>query len=118
MLPAGLGIAIAFLLLGFWLGWRAAVGEWAGRELFAAVVDEGPTRAALDRARAANAALEQQIVQARAALAGEICRPEGPLPALVPTAPPPGPPAEGALPGQSAGETEPPPPPDPPPLPR
>lgn len=118
MLPAGLGIAIAFLLLGFWLGWRAAVGEWAGRELFASVVDEGPTRAALARAREANTALEQQIAQARAALAGEICRPEGPLPALTPTAPPPEPPAEGALPGQGEATPEPPPPPDPPPLPR
>lgn len=118
MLPAGLGIAIAFLLLGFWLGWRAAVGEWAGRELFASVVDEGPTRAALARAREANTALEQQIAQARAALAGEICRPEGPLPALTPTASPPEPPAEGALPGQGEATPEPPPPPDPPPLPR
>jgi hypothetical protein len=117
MLPAGLGIAIAFLLLGFWLGWRAAVGEWSGRQLLAAVVDEGPTRAALERARAANAALEQQIAQARAALEGEICRPEGPLPALVPAPPPPEPPADGALPGRE-GATEPPPPPDPPPLPR
>jgi hypothetical protein len=124
MLPAGLGIAIAFLLLGFWLGWRAAVGEWAGRPLFASVVDEGQTRAALERARAANAALEQQIAQARAALAGEICRPEGPLPALLPTAPPPAPAGAGALPGASPGAAsggaaaEPPPPPDPPPLPR
>lgn len=119
LLPAGLAVAIVFLLVGFWLGWRAAVGEWAGRTLYAAVVDEAATRAAAERARAANAALEQRIAAAQAALAGEICRPEGPMPALLPLAPPPepaGPP--GSRPRPPAGNGAVPPPPDPPPLPR
>lgn len=139
MLPAGLGVAIVFLLLGFWLGWRAAVGEWAGRELIASVVEEGPTRAAIARNREASAELERQIAAARAALAGEICRPEGPLPSLTPVAPPgeaPSPaPTEGSAPAPApdpagtapAGPIRPeaprdegvapPPAPDPPPLP-
>lgn len=84
LLPAGLTVAIVFLLLGFWLGWRAAVGEWAGRELLAVVAEETPHRAALEQARAANAELEQRIAALRAVLAGDVCRPEGPLPSLEP----------------------------------
>ena len=84
LLPAGLTVAISFLLLGFWLGWRAAVGEWAGRELLAVMAEETPNRAAVEQARAANAELERRISALRAVLAGDVCRPEGPLPTLEP----------------------------------
>lgn len=107
LLPAGVTVAIVFLLLGFWLGWRAAVGEWAGRELLAVVAEETPHRAALELARAANAELERRIAALRTVLASDVCRPEGPLPSLEPpgeserpaggetiTAPDPAPPAE------------------------
>lgn len=84
LLPAGLTVAIVFLVLGFWLGWRAAVGAWAGRELLATVAEETPHRAALEQARAANAELERRIAALRTVLAGDVCRPEGPLPSLEP----------------------------------
>ncbi|WP_114377895.1 hypothetical protein [Elioraea thermophila] len=105
LLPAGVTVAIIFLLLGFWLGWRAAVGEWAGRELLAVVAEETPHRTALEQARAANLELERRIAALRAVLAGDVCRAEGTLPSLEP-------PREGGSPAE--GEAVPAPDPSPP----
>ena len=88
LLPAGLLIALLFLLLGVWLGLRMCTAEFAGRELRALVVDEAEARAMIARQREANSRLEREIAAARAALQGEICRPAGPLAPLAP--PPPG----------------------------
>jgi hypothetical protein len=84
LLPAGLGVALVFLLLGVWLGLRMCTAEFAGRELRAGVVDEAEARAMIARQREANSRLEREIAAARAALQGEICRPAGPLAPLVP----------------------------------
>lgn len=97
LLPAGLLVAILFLLLGVWLGLRMCTAEFAGRELRAGVVDEAEVGAAITRQREANSRLEREIAAARAALQGEICRPAGPLAPLAP-------PAEGAAPGQQGQE--------------
>lgn len=84
LLPAGLAVALVFLLLGVWLGLRLCTAEFAGRELRAGVVDEAEVRAMIERQREANSRLEREIAAARAALQGEICRPAGPLAPLAP----------------------------------
>lgn len=84
LLPAGLAVALLFLLLGVWLGLRLCTAEFAGRELRAGVVDEAEARAMIARQREANSRLEREIAAARAALQGEICRPSGPLAPLAP----------------------------------
>jgi hypothetical protein len=113
LLPAGLLVALLFLLLGVWLGLRMCTAEFAGRELRAGVIDAGEAGAVIARQREANSRLEREIAAARAALQGEICRPTGPL---APLAPPPAggtpgpedatPPPEGSAPGQQ-GEAPP-----------
>jgi hypothetical protein len=95
LLPAGLGVALVFLLLGVWLGLRMCTAEFAGRELRAGVVDEAETRAMIARQREANSRLEREIAAARAALQGEICRPAGPLAPLSPQQGGPGPEGSG-----------------------
>jgi hypothetical protein len=87
LVPAGLLVAILFLLLGVWLGLRMCTAEFAGRELRAGVVDEAEAGGLIARQREVNARLEREIAAARAALQGEICRPTGPL---APLTPPPG----------------------------
>jgi hypothetical protein len=87
LLPAGLLVALLFLLLGVWLGLRMCTAEFAGRELRAGVVDEAEARAMIARQREANSRLEREIAAARAALQGEICRPAGPLAPLAPQQP-------------------------------
>lgn len=115
MLPAGLAIALLFLLFGVWLGLRLCTSEFAGRELRASVVDEAAAREAIARQREANTRLEREIAAARAALTGDICRPAGPLAPIAPPSEPtppapitppaegtPPPPAEGAPPTQGS----------------
>ncbi|MCU0984470.1 MAG: hypothetical protein MUC89_05950 [Acetobacteraceae bacterium] len=99
LLPAGLLVAILFLLLGVWLGLRMCTAEFAGRELRAGVVDPTEAAAAIARQREANTRLEREIAAARAALQGEICRPAGPLAPLAPQ-------PQGGTPGQQ-GEAPP-----------
>lgn len=96
LVPAGLLVAILFLLLGVWLGLRMCTAEFAGRELRAGVVDAAEAGAVIARQRDANSRLEREIAAARAALQGEICRPAGPLAPLSP-------PAEGAPPAPEGG---------------
>lgn len=108
LLPAGLAVALLFLLLGVWLGLRMCTAEFAGRELRAGVVDEAEARAMIARQREVNSRLEREIAAARAALQGEICRPAGPI---APLAPPEGSPGqEGTgpqpLPMQGGGGAE------------
>jgi hypothetical protein len=107
LLPAGLLVAILFLLLGVWLGLRMCTAEFAGRELRAGVVDAGEAGAIIARQREANSRLEREIAAARAALQGEICRPTGPL---APLSPPAGgaPPAPGGSAPAPEGEAPPP----------
>jgi hypothetical protein len=107
MLPAALGIAVVFLLLGFFLAWRIVQGQ-GGQTLTADLLDEARVRAQIEIQRQTNAALEEEIARARQALAGNVCRPEGPLspgqvpPSLTPippgALPPPAPAQPGAVP--------------------
>jgi hypothetical protein len=98
LLPAGLAVAILFLLLGVWLGLRMCTSEFAGRELRASVVDEAEVGGLITRQREANSRLEREIAAARAALQGEICRPTGPIAPLTPA-------PEGEAPATPEGPT-------------
>jgi S1-C subfamily serine protease len=75
LLPTGLLVAIIFLGLGFWLGWQLISDRIASQRLVAHVADEARITEQITRQRATNDALRSEIDQARAALAGDVCRP-------------------------------------------
>jgi S1-C subfamily serine protease len=75
LLPVGLLVAILFLGLGFWLGWQLISDRIAQQRLVAHVADESRITEQVARQRQTNDALRQEIEQARAALAGDVCRP-------------------------------------------
>ena len=75
LLPVGLLVAIIFLGLGFWLGWQLISDRIAQQRLVAHVADEPRITEQITRQRATNDALRTEIEQARAALAGDVCRP-------------------------------------------
>jgi S1-C subfamily serine protease len=77
LLPAGLLIAILFLMLGALLAWRLI--DRGPTQLNAQLLDDAQTRAQIELQRQTNEALQQEIARAREALEGNICRPEGPL---------------------------------------
>jgi S1-C subfamily serine protease len=77
LLPAGLLIAILFLMLGALLAWRLI--DRGPTQLNAQLLDDAQTRAQIELQRQTNEALQQEIARARQALEGNICRPEGPL---------------------------------------
>jgi S1-C subfamily serine protease len=75
LLPVGLLVGIVFLGLGFWLGWQLISERIAAQRLVAHVADEARITEQITRQRATNDALRTEIEQARAALAGDVCRP-------------------------------------------
>jgi S1-C subfamily serine protease len=75
LLPVGLLVALVFLGLGFWLGWQLISDRIAQQRLVAHVADESRITEQITRQRQTNDALRQEIEQARAALAGDVCRP-------------------------------------------
>jgi S1-C subfamily serine protease len=75
LLPVGLLVAMIFLGLGFWLGWQLISERIAAQRLVAHVADESRITEQITRQRATNDALRTEIEQARAALAGDVCRP-------------------------------------------
>lgn len=75
LLPAGVLVALAFLGLGFWLGWQLISERIAQQRLVAHVADESRIAEQVTRQRETNDALRREIEQARAALAGDVCRP-------------------------------------------
>ncbi|WP_198373752.1 S1 family peptidase, partial [Roseomonas rosulenta] len=75
LLPTGLLVAIIFLGLGFWLGWQLISERIAQQRLVAHVADESRITEQIARQRQTNDALRTEIEQARAALAGDVCRP-------------------------------------------
>jgi S1-C subfamily serine protease len=80
LVPTLVGVAIAFLALGFWLAWTHLVQDMAGRNLQAGIVDLDRTRMAIRMQQETNEALEKEIERARrAAQAQDVCRPEGPI---------------------------------------
>lgn len=77
LLPVGVLVALVFLGLGFWLGWQLISERIASQRLVAHVADSSRIDEQVTRQRQTNEALRQEIEQARLALQGDVCRPEG-----------------------------------------
>lgn len=77
LLPVGVLVALVFLGLGFWLGWQLISERIASQRLVAHVADSSRIDEQVTRQRQTNEALRQEIEQARQALQGDVCRPEG-----------------------------------------
>ncbi len=75
LLPIGVLVALIFLGLGFWLGWNLIAERIAAQRLVAPVADEARIAEQIGRQRETNDALRREIEAARAALAGDVCRP-------------------------------------------
>ena len=75
LLPIGVLVALVFLGLGFWLGWNLIAERIAAQRLVAPVADEARIAEQIGRQRETNDALRREIEAARAALAGDVCRP-------------------------------------------
>ncbi|MBR0674524.1 S1 family peptidase, partial [Neoroseomonas soli] len=75
LLPTGVLVALAFLALGFWLGWQLIAERITQQRLVAHVADETRITEQVTRQRETNDALRREIEQARAGLAGDVCRP-------------------------------------------
>ncbi len=68
-------VALIFLGLGFWLGWTLIAERIAAQRLVAPVADEARIAEQISRQRETNDSLRREIEAARAALAGDVCRP-------------------------------------------
>ena len=77
LLPIGALVALIFLGLGFWLGWQLISERIAAQRLVAHVADASRIDDQVRRQRETNEALQREIEQARLALQGDVCRPEG-----------------------------------------
>ncbi len=87
LVPLAVLVAILFLLLGFWLGWRLVSERIAQTVLVAEIADEARVRELIRLQEDTNRALEREVAEARAALARDVCVADaGPLPALPPPA--------------------------------
>jgi len=98
MVPILVAVALAFLLLGFWLAWNHFVRDIAGRQYSANVVDGERTRLAIRMQRETNEALEREVERARRAAGQDVCRAEGPAGGALPALPQSQPVAPGAAP--------------------
>ncbi|MBR0653444.1 trypsin-like serine protease, partial [Roseomonas terrae] len=77
LLPVGVLVALIFLGLGFWLGWQLISDRIAAQRLVAPVADASRIDEQVARQRQTNEALQREIEQARQAMQGDVCRPEG-----------------------------------------
>jgi S1-C subfamily serine protease len=73
LVPAAIAVAAVFLVLGAWLGARFVAERLAARPAQVELFDEAPVRAALDRQREQNAALQAQIEERKRSLGGDVC---------------------------------------------
>lgn len=109
LVPAGLALGAILLATGFYVGARLVADRVAARPTDVALVDEAAARAAIERQREANLALERQLEERRRLLEGNVCvadpaqrprigpdRAASPPPAAVPP-PPGGQPFQGTL---------------------
>ncbi|MBM3480518.1 MAG: trypsin-like peptidase domain-containing protein, partial [Alphaproteobacteria bacterium] len=87
MVPAMVAVALAFLLLGFWLAWHHFVRDLSGRQYSASIVDADRTRLAIRMQRDTNEALEREVERARRAAGQDVCRAEGPAGGALPALP-------------------------------
>lgn len=87
LVPLAVLVAIIFLILGFWLGWRLISERLSQTVLIAEIADEARVREQIRMQEDTNRALEREVADARAALARDVCVAEaGPMPALPPPA--------------------------------
>jgi hypothetical protein len=87
LVPLAVLIAILFLILGFWLGYRLVTERVSETVLVAGIADEARVRDQIRMQEDTNRALEREVAEARAALARDVCVAEaGSLPALPPPA--------------------------------
>jgi serine protease Do len=77
LLPVGVLVALIFLGLGFWLGWQLISDRITAQRLVAPVADASRIDEQVARQRQTNEALQREIEQARIAMQGDVCRPEG-----------------------------------------
>lgn len=109
LVPAGLALGAVLLAAGIHAGARLVADRVAARSTDVSVVDEAATRAAIERQREANLALERQVEERRRLLDADVCvadpalrprlgpdRAASPPPAAVPP-PPGGQPFQGSL---------------------
>ncbi|MFN6954898.1 MAG: trypsin-like peptidase domain-containing protein [Acetobacteraceae bacterium] len=97
LVPLAVLVAIIFLILGFWLGYRLISERISQTVLIAEIADEARVREQIRMQEDTNRALEREVAEARAALQRDVCVADaGPLPALPPPARLPVPP--GAVP--------------------
>ncbi len=97
LIPAAIGTALLFLILGFWLGWHLLAEQAAGRRQYAELIDRDRVRQALELQRRTNEALAEEVERARRAAEGDVCRAtplttppgRGPLPEDLPARPTP-----------------------------
>lgn len=108
LIPAAIAIALLFLGLGFWLGWRMLAESAANRRQVAEFVDRDRVRQALELQRRTNEALAEEVERARRASQGDVCQ-------ATPLNPPPG---RAPLPSDLPARPTPPTPADAPPAPR
>ncbi|MGG5818616.1 S1 family peptidase [Falsiroseomonas sp. HW251] len=108
LIPAAIAVALLFLGLGFWLGWRMLAEAAANRRQVAEFVDRDRARQALELQRRTNEALAEEVERARRASQGDVC-------VATPLNPPPG---RAPLPADLPARPTPPTPADAPPAPR
>lgn len=87
-LPALVAAALAFMLLGVWIGWSLLYDKVAGQVGTASIIDEAKVREQIEIQKKTNEALEREIAKAKQALAGNVCTAENPLGVPVPEATP------------------------------
>jgi S1-C subfamily serine protease len=79
LLPFGVLFALAFLGVGFWLGWTLLAERLGAQTVTTSIIDERETRDLIDGQKKTNEVLERQIADARAALAKNVCTAEAPV---------------------------------------
>jgi hypothetical protein len=79
LLPFGVIFALAFLGVGFWLGWTLLAERLGSQTVTTSIIDERETRDLIDAQRRTNEALERQIAEARAGLTKNVCTADAPL---------------------------------------
>jgi S1-C subfamily serine protease len=74
LVPAGIAVAAIFLVLGLWLASRIIGERLAGQPTTVTLFDENAVRAAIDRQKQQNDALERELAERRRALGGNVCQ--------------------------------------------
>lgn len=73
LVPAGIVVAALFLILGLWLGARLVAERVAQIPTTVALFDEAAVRAAIDRQKEQNEALDRELAERRRSLGADVC---------------------------------------------